>query len=165
MSQDGDLTAERDVQVRSPRWMRIALVLSVALNMLIVGFVAGAAWKFRHGGGFHPDFVIEKMAARQSEPVRTQMLKVWRETRERARVLRREARDARRKLGDVLRAETFDRAAFEAEKAVAMTKWTELRALRAGALADVAERLSAEDRRKLIDRLERMRRFRRWRRN
>lgn len=40
--------AENDRRQRAPRWMRITLILSLALNLAVAGLVGGAVW--RHGG-------------------------------------------------------------------------------------------------------------------
>ena len=32
---------------RTPRWMLVALFVSLALNLIVVGSVAGAVWRFR----------------------------------------------------------------------------------------------------------------------
>ncbi|MFT5364006.1 MAG: putative membrane protein, partial [Dinoroseobacter sp.] len=36
---------------RAPRWMKIALVVSLAINLAVIGLVAGAAVNFRKDGG------------------------------------------------------------------------------------------------------------------
>ena len=33
------------------RWLRVVLVLSLALNLLVAGLVVGSAWKWRQSGG------------------------------------------------------------------------------------------------------------------
>ena len=43
MTDPGTLEPKR----RAPRWMLAALLVSLALNLVIVGSVAGAVWRFR----------------------------------------------------------------------------------------------------------------------
>ena len=149
---------------RSPRWMRIALVASVALNMLILGFVGGMAWKFRHHGGRdgHRNSAIERFIASQPQEIQSAIRSSWREAREKRRELRKRLGDGRERMSAVLTADPFDRAAYEQARADSLAALSELRAARLDALADSAARLPASERKAFMEALER--RWGRWRR-
>ena len=40
-------TAHAEPTWRAPRWLLAALFASLALNLVVVGLVAGAVWRFR----------------------------------------------------------------------------------------------------------------------
>ena len=84
------------VAARVPRWLKIALVVSLAVNLLILGTIGGSIWAVRHGPA---------MGARGSGPhmlgfTRTlspeRRFEIWKVTRTEMRGLRPLRRDVRR---------------------------------------------------------------------
>jgi len=100
---------------RQPRWVKLALVASVALNLLILGTIGGSIWASRHG---------PQLAARGSGPhllgfTRTlpdeRRFEIWKVTRSDLRALRpmrKEVRRARARARAALVAEPFDQQKF-----------------------------------------------------
>ncbi|MEO1264313.1 MAG: periplasmic heavy metal sensor [Pseudomonadota bacterium] len=146
--------------VRTARWVKIVLTLSVALNLLIIGVAAGVAWKFRHGfdtprlGG--PP--LARFIRRLPEEKRTPIREVMRERRDAMRPLRRQMQEARRTMIEALRADTFDRAAFEQAATNYIDTLTTLRRQALTYVPQVAEGLSVAERADLADALMRPRR-------
>lgn len=144
---------------RSGRGLKWALGISLALNLIIVGFVGGAAWRFAG-----PEGAERKMRV---EAISSGMVFVHALPREARREMRRAARRdgkglpdraARRAMyGDVLRvlrAETFDAAAVEAVFAQqAATAQGVLSRAQAG-WVEVVSDMTVAERRAVADRLE-----------
>jgi len=163
MSEPSEASQER-TQYRSPRWMRIALIVSVALNMLVIGFAAGAAWKFRHHGWRHTA-AIDRFIDAQPEAMRSDIRSQWQKARQTRRELRQRMRVQRLRVRDSLTRDPFDRPAYEHARSQALKTLSQMRASRLDALANIAERLPAAQRRAFVDMLERRWHQRRhWRR-
>jgi uncharacterized membrane protein len=45
---------------RTPRWMWVLLILSLALNLMILGIVFGSLWAVRHGGLWDAPIALER---------------------------------------------------------------------------------------------------------
>ena len=45
---------------RTPRWMWVLLILSLALNLMILGIVCGSLWAVRHGGLWDAPIALER---------------------------------------------------------------------------------------------------------
>ncbi len=104
---------------RSGRWLRIALILSLAFNLLFVGF---AASRFMHHGPRHHlggprlgfiaaegrHFIRELPRERRRE-----LREIMRSHREEFRSERMAMEDEMRKFAQALRSEPYDRAAVE----------------------------------------------------
>src|SRR6516225_9650470 len=110
-------TAHAEPTPRAPRWLLAALFASLALNLVVVGLVAGAIWRF-HPPAWAPITPSLVGFASALPPERRKQL--WDQTaEERAelRPLRREVRTARDETVRVLAAEPFDRQQFLAAQA------------------------------------------------
>jgi uncharacterized membrane protein len=99
---------------RAPRWLLVVLFASLALNLVIVGLLAGAIWRFSMGpawaGAVAPNLVG---FASTLPPERRKM--IWEQTIEERRQLRpfrREVRAAREETVKALLAEPYDRQQF-----------------------------------------------------
>jgi uncharacterized membrane protein len=97
---------------RVPRWLLVALFASLAVNLVVVGLVAGALWRFRPLGwpGAAPNLLGY---ASLLPPERRKEL--WDQTaaeRSRMRPLRREVRMAREATIRALTAQPYDRQLF-----------------------------------------------------
>lgn len=138
----------------TPRWLWWTLAVSVAVNMVIIGFIVGAAWRWHaFDGSRRLDRFAEQLPPAKREP----MLSAMRETRAALRPLRRARRAARRALADVIRAERFDRAAYAAASETYLDAVTALRRAELAALPRFAEQLDTRERRALIRMLRRHR--------
>jgi uncharacterized membrane protein len=100
---------------RSPRWIKIALVASLALNLLILGTIGGSIWASRHGpavtgrsGGPH------MLGFTRTLPYERRF-EIWKVTRHELRALRplrKDVRRARAQARAVLMAQPFDKQKF-----------------------------------------------------
>lgn len=102
---------------RTPRWLIALLVVSLALNALVIGMVVRSMWHFRAAAatqaeGLPPLFggYMRQLPRPRQEAIRGQL----QEDRAQLQALRRTLRDARRETADALRADPFDRQAFAA---------------------------------------------------
>ncbi|MGQ0565526.1 MAG: periplasmic heavy metal sensor [Gemmobacter sp.] len=141
--------------VASPRWMRMLLVVSLALNLLVAGALLGVALR----GGPSPvavrDLGFGPFAAALSPEDRAALRQAWMTRSGGSEGGRRAMRADMRALLDILRAEPFDAEALRAhlEKGAERTG----RRLELG-LSLIAERvtgLSPAERLAFADRLER----------
>lgn len=139
------------------RRLKYALIASLALNLLVVGAVAGTMIGFgKHHGprGGHPrgeDFGLMGLTRTLPEERRKEIRKQLREDRVRLRPLFEDIRVARREAADRLAAEPFDRAALEGALATVSDRERTLRQEAVGIFVGHVERLSAGERRTLAD--------------
>src|SRR6478752_223585 len=103
-----------------PRWLLVVLFGSLALNLLVVGSLAGAAW--RHRGPPRPlaSVVIPNLLGYASTlpgERRKQLEQLTRDERSHIRPFRREVRAAREETIKALIAQPFDRERFVAAQA------------------------------------------------
>lgn len=137
-----------NIAPRIPRWVYVALIASVALNLLFVGGLGAAVWRHRHGPGLHGPglmgFVNSLPSGRQSE-VRDQV--------EAARTLLRPLRKAKQEawagVKTAMEAEPFDKPALKAALQKLGEADQKLKSSIAGSIADTAEKLSPAERRQL----------------
>jgi len=146
------------------RRLRLALMASLALNVLIIGAVAGTMLFGRHHGWRHHGHHGGLLAfARTLPPERGEML---RKKIESERVVLEPLREAERKARDearsVLTAEPFDIEKFKAALDRAADADAKEKKARMALFADTAATLTAEERRKLHFWFEKRRA--RWRR-
>jgi uncharacterized membrane protein len=99
----------------APRWMRVLLGLSLALNLLILGAVAGVALRGGPGPQAVRDLGFGPFAAALSPEDRAALRRAWMASG--GGEGRRAARAEMRGLLDLLRADPFDAAAFSAHLA------------------------------------------------
>lgn len=104
---------------RAPRWMQVALVLSLALNLVIIGSVAGAVWRFRKPPPWASAVTPNLLGYASSLPAqrRKQMWDATTQERSHIRPFRREVRAARDETVKTLTAEPYDRQKFLAAQA------------------------------------------------
>ncbi len=155
-----------------PRWLWIGLVVSIALNLLVIGTVAGAFWKLNKKnsslrGGFNRSivlFVRQLPEARQAE-----IRPLIRNVRKKIRPLRRSLRRQRREHTDLLTQEPFDKARFQASIERLLASETKVRRAVRLPLVELLAKLTPAERRKLIamhrKRIKELRKMRRarWR--
>jgi uncharacterized membrane protein len=110
MTDPGTLEPKR----RAPRWMLAALLVSLALNLIIVGSVAGAVWRFRTPPTW-ASAVTPNLLGYASTLPNERRKQLWDQTAEERghiRPFRREVRAARGETIKALIAEPFDKQHF-----------------------------------------------------
>ena len=134
----------------APRWMQVGLIVSLALNLVIIGSVAGAVWRFRpHPTHIAGSAVIPNLlgyASTLPAPRRKALWEATAEQRTHVRPFRREVRAAREETVKALIAEPFDRQQFH--DAQARQAETENRARQAvqDLYVKIADSLTPEER-------------------
>lgn len=146
---------------RAPRWLKIALGVSIALNVLIVAAVAGLAIRHGHGGGGAGFRDIRSFAQFVPEERRDEARAVLETRHEAFREARREMRQARRAAGEAFSAEPYDPVAVEQALADLRAASGAMRSLAHGAMVEIGGELTAEERAEVIAKFRE--RGRRWR--
>lgn len=149
MSVAGTPTPTPETRRRVPRWLLVALFVSLALNLVIIGSVAGAVWRFRKppvwAGAVTPNllgYASSLPAAR-----RKALWDATAEERRLARPFRREVRVAREETINALIAEPFEKQRFfDAQARQAETEHRAREAVRS-LYAKLADVLTPEERR------------------
>jgi uncharacterized membrane protein len=102
-------TAHAEPMRRAPRWLLAALFASLALNLVIVGLVAGAMWRFR--APVWPPSLVGYASSLPPER-RKQLWEQTAEERAELRPLRRDVRAAREETVRALVTEPYDRQRY-----------------------------------------------------
>jgi len=125
MSENND--AESQITVRRSRWLWLVLIVSVALNLLVVGAVGG--FFFRHERGFgrlHGHSLIaytQALAWDRRRQIRDALKDDWKVIR----ALRRNLQQSRQAAGEVLAAGNFNEARYAAALDEVLKNQIELR--------------------------------------
>ena len=133
---------------RAPRWLLAALFASLAVNLVVVGLVAGAIWRFRAPQAWAgvPPSLLGYASVLPSER-RKELWEQTAEERGHLRPLRREVRSAREATIRAIAAEPYDREMFlaaQARQAEAEQRW---RVAMRELYARIADALTPEERR------------------
>ena len=134
---------------RAPRWMLVALFVSLALNLLIVGSVAGAVWRHR-GPPVWASAVTPNLLGYASTLAPERRKQLWdrtREERSHIRPFRREVRAAREETVKALIAEPFEKQGFLAAQARQSEAESRARQAVQDLYVKIAEGLTPEERR------------------
>lgn len=151
------------------KFMKTVVVVSLALNLLVVGALA-TAW-VRHGGKHWRHGGIERslmhFAHRKlSRERRRELRKAWHQDRKGMAQLFDDLHEARDGVGKVLQAQPYDRAALEAALETVWQKRSAVRQQMSKSFADLVETLSDDEKQafgKFIEeRKRRKRRHKRW---
>lgn len=143
--------------MKSPRWMRVLLVCSLALNLAVAGLVAGAVWRgapvarqVERAGVFGPlpEALTPERRAEFTEQVR--------EASPEFRDNRRAVRQAFQGVLAAIRAEPFDRASLEAALAVQETALKGRQRLAVDVIVTQISDMDAAEREAFADRLQTM---------
>jgi len=134
---------------RAPRWMWFLLTASLALNLLIVGVAGGAAWKWRHGGhwgkhGFGGP--MAKYVRTLPSERRAEIREVISEHFKNRRGQWKPVHAARDQVAESLKVEPFDRSGFEAAMTALREAEFSARKSMTPALAELAAKLTPEER-------------------
>lgn len=143
------------------RGLRIALMVSLALNVLIIGGIATTLLCFGGKGSHHRGSglmgFVETLPSERAETVGAKL----KTDREALAPLRQAQRDARSAARTALTADPFDAAAFKAALDKAADAGYEEKKARMGMLADLAAQLTPDERQQLHQYFEKQRhRFR-----
>lgn len=138
------------------RRLKYALIASLALNLLILGAIAGTMFVFGkherlHGYGRGEDFGLMGLTRVLPEERRKEFRKQLGEARARLRPLMDDISTARREAADKLAAEPFDKAALEAALDKVGEKQWALRKAGVAAFLGHVEHLNNDERRMLAD--------------
>jgi len=134
---------------RAPRWMWIALIASLAVNLLVVGAVVSAAWNLR-SGGFGPHWRISSFLETLPEERSKALQNVVARARETLQPLRQEVRETRRELARIFESEPLDKNALSAGLTRLVEAEVKLRQAHAELTTDLAESMTAEERRAFV---------------
>lgn len=141
---------------RAPRWMKIALVLSLAVNLAVIGVVAGAAVNFRKDGGPQTQRIDGPnpfLRAMTPDDART-MRRLLRPDASQIGASRENGRAAMQAILAQLRAETFSEAELRAAFAQISAANAARAALGQEAIVTYLLSLNAGERASFADRLE-----------
>jgi uncharacterized membrane protein len=137
----------------APRWVRIALLTSLAINLLVIGALIGIGLSFRNAallgsgqiGANFGRFVAGLPAERRGEVQRIAAAE-----RPSLLPLRRDTRLARQALADALTVEPFDKARFLAAQQRVLELETEFRRQTMPMMASIAAALTPAERRSFL---------------
>lgn len=150
-------------------WFKALVLLSFALNLLIIGFVT-TAW-VRHGGKPHGHpFAIERslmhFARKELPRARKRALRqAWREERQKFRPMFRELRAGRKQVGEALQRTPYDREAVRAALNGFIETRNAAQAKITGVFLDMIETLTDDEKRAFGTHLKTKTSHRRWRRH
>jgi uncharacterized membrane protein len=144
----------------SPRFIKTVAVVSVVLNVFLLGSLAGGAYRvsgmFTHQrADAEQQRGIRFAAADLSADRQRELRDALRDARRDSQPLIRQARDARIDLAHVLAAPTLDRAALDSALVRAREADIGLRTRIEGAVANFAATLTPEERIKMVGAMER----------
>jgi uncharacterized membrane protein len=141
-------SSEARIVRRAPRWLLVALFASLAVNLVIVGSVAGAVWRHR-GPPAGAGVVIPNLLGYASTFAPERRKQIWeltRDERSRMRPFRREVRAAREETIKALATQPFDRQQFLAAQSKLAEAENRTRAAVQDLYVKIAEGLTAEER-------------------
>ncbi len=133
------------------RWLWVALIVSLAINALLAGVILRAVWQFRAGMAVAgarlertlPAF-IDSLPVERREALRKEQID---KRPEQLRPLRRAVRHARRAAIQAFLADPFDKQAFVAAQDQLLKAEAAFRAKVRVIFPEVAERMTADERR------------------
>lgn len=139
------------------RRLKYALIASLALNLLVLGAVAGTMYGFSKHGPPRPghmrgeDFGLMSLSRELPEERRKEFRKQLRDDRAKLKPMMEDIRVSRRAAADLLAAQPFDRAALERAIATVAEKERAFRQAAVTAFLGHAEQLTPDERRMLAD--------------
>ena len=142
-------SSESRIVRRAPRWLLVVLFASLAVNLVIVGSVAGALWRHRGPPAWAGVVIPNLLGYASTFPPerRRQIWELTRDERSRIRPFRREVRAAREETIKALVAEPFDRQQFLAAQSKQAEAENRARAAVQDLYLKIAESLTPEERR------------------
>jgi uncharacterized membrane protein len=138
----------------TPRWLVVALLASLALNLVVVGATAASLWRHRalsdFAGAPHVAPNLLSFATTLPQERRKELWALTDDQRRVVRPLRRDLREAREELLKVLSAESFDNEHYQAAQARLLVVDQKAREAVYKLYAEIAAGLTSEERRQFM---------------
>jgi uncharacterized membrane protein len=153
-------TAER-LRALAPRWLWIALIASLALNCLVLGIVFRSVWDIGHVQALDGDRAsggLGGYVATLSPERGKELREIYNAERPLLRPLRLELRRLRGELTQILETEPLDKERLQAAQSRILETEIEVRRIIGRSLADVAARMTLEERKAYLSWREERRR-------
>lgn len=137
---------------RTSRWLKLALILSLAVNVLVFGAIAGAWWRGAPGpwGGRGAGNIIGYIASLPPDR-RAELMQRSKGLREQSRALRQASRQASRDRTAALLAEPFDKQRYIDAQTRQIEAEQRLRLSIRDIVAEAASSMSAAERRSFLN--------------
>ena len=153
---------------RAPRWLWIGFLVSVAINLLVVGFAVGALWHHKAGKAYRDRGAPRHFGAflwRLPKERREMFKRKFRERRPEFKGFREDIRVARQEAEELLSKQPFDKASFAEANRKLHEARARLRGAQFGMFPEIAELMTAEERALFLEwRRKHRKRWRRWHR-
>ncbi|MFV0359057.1 periplasmic heavy metal sensor [Tropicimonas sp.] len=161
---DGTPTPAESNRPRCPRWVRMVLFVSLAINLAVFGLVGGALLKFSRQGDMRPSFVSRELGLGPymfalDDEARGRLIAAAGGRKDDLRRHRGEWAGAVQQSLAVLRADPFDAARFRQSLAQQADLAARGRDVGQDVLVEQIAGMSREERAAFADRLERVIRF------
>lgn len=145
-------TAPSQMQLRW-KWLRVALVVSLALNLLVIGAAAGSMYRINQQPATLSSVSTNLLAFTSTlpEPRRKELWTATRDEHRRLRPLRDDVRAARLEWRQALAAEPFDRARFDTAQKRVLDAENKARSEAQRLFAGLATHLTAAERAAFLD--------------
>jgi uncharacterized membrane protein len=127
----------------------IAAIVSLCVNLLLVGVMVGDRW---HGGPGRHGYWASRMMENVPEDARPLIKQVFESHKAEFEAERERVEQARLKVAEILKAETIDRAQLDQALAELMQRSQSIQRFGHQVLIEVAEKLPPETRREIADR-------------
>lgn len=140
---------EERARRRIPRWLWVLLIVSLCLNLLMIGAIGGTLWAVRYGGMWDAPVVAARtwqFMRRLPPEKRREVRELLQDYRSRLEPQIREVRRARMEIVEVVRAPSFDEAAFKTAYARLSAAENALRQAAQGMFAVVLDQLPPAER-------------------
>ena len=139
------------------RWLLYGLVASMALNLILLGFVGGRA--FAHFAqpalGFDPAHRLPRLLAFLPKERRDELRPALRGYARGIHSSAKELKRSHRQMRQALRAEVFDAAALESALSGMRARLSEAQGVHHQQLVSLSARMSVDERRRLAERMTR----------
>jgi len=152
---------------RTPKWTKVLLIASLALNLLLIGAAIGSHFVMRRGGPWAGNIGASMIGFAGDLPSERRR-EIWRATGEHRKGLLpywREVGRARREAIDVLRSTPFDAAKFTAAQQHLQDAEMRARTASQPMITAIAQSLTEDERKRLTSNHEERRRSRGQKRN
>lgn len=137
---------ESNAARRAPRWMRNLLIVSLGLNLLTIGVIASAAWHMRHGPPFGTQGRLTSFINSLPEARAATVRGMVEDARATLRPLRQQSREARAEADNIFVADPFDKQKYSAAQQRVLESELQVRRAYQQLTAEVAGRLTAQER-------------------
>lgn len=140
---------------RKRRWPKVLLIVSLALNLLVIGGVAGAALTFKKGGFGGPRHAafaraVHDLIGQLPEDRRKATEQLVSEHRAKVRSIRAKMREARRTAVHEFRSESYDEARFKAALESLHDTRSDMHHAMAALMVKLGKALTVEERRAFV---------------